>query len=341
MAGRTVSRPAAVIVAAFLVASCGVQVPSATTAPATPSPSAPKATFKPTAAPTASPTPSPTATPSLAERPFTVLVLGLDLGARTDAVMVVGIDPVSRTLSFASIPRDTINVPLPDGGTFTNQKINTFYHYAKSNPSTYPQGPARATVDMVGTMLGITIDYYATTTFGGFSALTQAMGGVTITLPKAVVDPYYQITMTNIGVSFPKGTQTLDGKRALIFVRTRQGDNDFERQRRQQAFVIAAGKQLLANPLLFGALLAVQGNLQTDFPLDEVPDLVSSIGNVDGWTINQAVLGPSQYESAASCPCGYALAPKVDEMQKLAALYFPWAVAPRQTPPERPIGGSS
>ena len=325
------SRPAAVIVAALLVASCGALVPSVTTGLATPSPAA-TPTVKPTAAPTASPTPSPTATPSLAERPFTVLVLGMDLGARTDVVMVVGVDPVSKALSFASIPRDTINVPLPGGGAFTAQKINTFYQYAKSNPSTYPQGPARATVDMVGTMLGITIDYYATTTFGGFSALAQAMGGVTLTLPKAVVDPYYQITMTNVGVSFPKGTQTLDGKRALIFVRTRQGDNDFERQRRQQAFLIAAGKQLLANPLLFGALLAVQGNLQTDFPLDEVPDLVSSIGNVDGWKINQAVLGPSQYESAASCPCGYALAPKVDEMRKLAVLYFPWAVAPQPEP---------
>jgi LCP family protein required for cell wall assembly len=251
----------------------------------------------------------------------------MDLEARTDVVMIVGVDPVTKTMAMASIPRDTINVPLPAGGTFTNQKINAFYNYARSKPGTYPQGPARATVDMVGGMLGIDIDFYASTTFNGFSALADAMGGVTITLPKAVVDPYYQITIHQVGVSFPKGTQKLDGKRALIFVRTRQGDNDFERQRRQQAFLVAAGKQLLANPVLFGALLAAKGNLQTDFPLTEVPDLISAIGKVDDWTINSAVLGPTKYESAASCPCGYALAPKLAEFKKLGRAWYPWAVS--------------
>lgn len=231
-------------------------------------------------------------------------------------------------MSLASIPRDTINVPLPGGGTLRNTKINAFYNMANGDRKRYPQGPARATADMVGGMLGIRIDYTASTTFGGFSRLVDAMGGVNITLPKAIVDPHYEVTTTDVGVRFPKGPQKLNGKRALIYVRTRYSDNDFERQRRQQAFLLAAGQQLLSNPKLLVALGRAQSNLTTDFPIDRLPTLIAAIRSVDGWTIRQVVLGPKKYESSASCSCGYALAPKLDAMREVSAEFFPWAVGP-------------
>lgn len=271
---------------------------------------------------------SPSPTPGLSARPFTVLVLGGDSHFLTDAVMVVGIDPANLTLAMASIPRDTVNVPLPGGGFLRNQKINTFYGLAAKDATTYPQGPGRATADMVGAMLGIHIDYYAVTTFGGFQNLVKAMGNVTITLPRAVVDPYYQPAPGKHGVRFPAGTQALDPARALIFVRTRQGDNDFERQRRQQAFLIAAGRQLLTHPELFVSLVSAQANLITDFPLDQVPTLIGTIGAIDDSNIRQIVLGPKTYESAATCTCGYALEPNLDAMRKLARSFYPWAVLP-------------
>ncbi|TAL07042.1 MAG: LytR family transcriptional regulator [Chloroflexota bacterium] len=308
-------------------AGCGPSPDS----PAAPTISPPPATDGPTtgpSSPSASPGGSPSPTPGLSGRPFTVLVLGGDSHFLTDAIMVVGIDPDGPTLSVASIPRDTVNVPLPDGGILRNQKINTFYGSAAKDSRTYPQGPGRATADMVGTMLGIHIDYYAVTTFGGFQNLVKAMGNVTITLPQAVVDPYYQPAPGKHGVRFPAGTQALDPARALIFVRTRQGDNDFERQRRQQAFLIAAGRQLVAHPELFVSLLSAQANLITDFPLDQVPTLIGTVGSIDDSNIRQIVLGPKTYESAASCTCGYALEPKLDAMRKLARSFFPWAVTP-------------
>ena len=316
------------LLAASIVAGCGDHTPSvAPTASGTsPSPSAsPVTSPSPSASPSPSPSPSPLA---LSERPFTVLVLGGDTGFRTDAVMVVGVDPLKKTVAMASIPRDTINVPLPDGGTFTNQKINAFYDFAAKNKARYPQGPGRATADMVGALLGIHIDYYAATTFDGFKRLTQAMGGVTVTLPKPVVDPYYQVTSTQTGVRFPSGTQTLVGERALIFVRTRQGDNDFERQRRQQLFLLAAGRQLLAKPSLAVALAAAAGNLVTDFPLDQVPTLIRTVASVGAKSVKQVVLGPRTWESNASCPCGYALQPNLTAMRATARQFFPWAVAP-------------
>lgn len=318
-----------VLTAIILIAGCGPQdrSPSAQTTPAAQASSTPLTTQTPE--PTLSPTQ--TASPTsldLAHRPFTVLVLGGDNDFRTDAIMVVGVDPGNGTLAIASIPRDTIKVPLPGGGTLGNRKINSFYGLASNSPAKYPQGPGRATADLVGTLLGIHIDYYAATSFGGFQNLVKAMGKVSITLPKAVVDPYYEVTVTQKGVKFPAGKQSLDPQRALIFVRTRQGDNDFERQRRQQAFLIAAGRQLVAHPELFVALLSAQSNLITDFPLDNVPALIGTVGSIDASNIKQIVLGPSVYESAATCTCGYALEPKVDAMRKLARSFYPWAVLP-------------
>ena len=189
-------------------AGCATPTPSPTVSAPT---VAPSDTSAPTPSAGPSPTAAPTEPPSLSERPFTVLVLGGDNDFRTDAVMVVGVDPVARTLAMASIPRDTINVPLPGGGTFTNQKINAFYDYAAAHPDIYPQGPGRATADMVGVTLGIKIDFYAATSFQGFTNIVDAFGGVTVNLPKAVVDPVYQVSTYVIGIRFPKGKQLLKG----------------------------------------------------------------------------------------------------------------------------------
>lgn len=311
------------------VAGCGDQTsPSPTTATAataSTSSAQPDSSPSPSTPVLSSPSPSPIL--DLATRPFTVLVIGGDLGWRTDSLDVVGVDPVKRTLAFASIPRDTIDVPLPDGGIFSDRKINAFYVFAAKNPTRYPQGPGRATADMVGTVLGIHVDYYAATSFAGFVSLVRALGGVTVNLPKAVVDPLYQVTLTNIGIRFPAGTQHLNPDRALIFVRTREGDSDFERQRRQQLFLLAAGRQVLAKPAQLAALLKAASNLSTDFPLDQTPALLAAFQGGPS-SVSNAVLGPKTYESAASCTCGYALSPNLVAMRRLAARFFPWAQTP-------------
>ena len=217
-------------------------------------------------------------------------------------------------------------MPLPGGGTFTNQKINAFYDFAAAHPADYPQGPGRASADLVGGALGIRIDFFAATSFNGFVAIVDAFGGVPVNVPKVIVDPTYQVTTSIIGIRFAKGLQTLNGQRSLIFVRTRHADNDFERARRQQLFLISAGKKLLAEPSLLAALTGASRNLVTDLPLAQIPGLLGVAGSIDLKSIKQAVLGPTSYETAASCTCGYALAPKLPEMRKLAAAYFPWAV---------------
>jgi LCP family protein required for cell wall assembly len=320
-----------VLFVAGLLSGCGSQnpTPAPSTQPPfdTPSASPDQPSSSPSATPMSSPSSSPDPVADILARPFTVLVIGGDLGWRTDALVVVGVDPTKRSLAFASIPRDTINVPLPGGGTFSNRKINAFYDMARKDPVRYPQGPARATADMVGELLGIHIDYFAATSFQGFMNLVRSMGGVAVNLPAPVVDRRYEVTKTSVGIRFPAGKQRLTPDRALIFVRTREGDSDFARQRRQQLFLLAAGRQVLSRPTLLPALLNAASNVSTNLPIAQIADLVTVFGKGPS-SVEATVLGPRTYERAAVCSCGYALAPKLDAMRALAARFFPFAVAP-------------
>jgi polyisoprenyl-teichoic acid--peptidoglycan teichoic acid transferase len=327
---RTSVRPVVGLIFALLLSACGA---APVVSPSGPAVAAPE-TAGPTATPTPRQSPSPLATPSSAPAstpsptaPFTILLLGADSAGRTDAIMVVGVDPVAKRVTYASIPRDTVNIPLPGGGTFKNRKINEFYNQAGKHAGTYPQGPGRATADAVEALLAIRVDYYARTNFGGFVALVNSLGRVPINLPSAVSDDFLQVGPNKFGYTFPKGAQTFDGRKALIFVRIRHRDTDFARQRRQQSFVTAAGLFVLRQPQLAAPLMAAaRKHLVTDFPLDRVDGYLAAMAGLDAANIKGVVLGPSRYETKADCPCGYALAPKLGEMRAEAAELFPWAV---------------
>src|SRR6188508_564714 len=91
--------------------------------------------------PAASPSPSvvPSASSSLnaemLDRRWTVLYVGTDLNAtreadgtapKTDALMVASLSADQSQLTLISLPRDTVDVPLADGGTWA-EKINSLY----------------------------------------------------------------------------------------------------------------------------------------------------------------------------------------------------------------------
>lgn len=310
---------------ALTVVACGPSaVPTPSDEPSTSIPSPRASPTRALATDRPSPDPSPTPEPL---KPFTILLLGADHDGRTDAMMVVGVDPIAERVTYASIPRDTVNVPLPDGTTFRNRKINEFHSYAGSHASAYPAGPGRATADMIGSLLAVRIDYYAFTTFAGFSALVDATGGVAIDLPDVVRDDFLQVGPNSFGITFPKGQQSLDGRKALIFVRIRHLDSDFARQRRQQQLVTAAGLQIIRQPALLDLLVvAARGHLRTDFPLDQASRYSVAMSGLDAADIEGVVLGPRRYEHLADCPCGYALEPDLAPIRSKAAELFPWAV---------------
>lgn len=137
---------------------------------------------------------------------------------RSDTLMLVHIDGDRRGASVISIPRDAW-VPVRGHAM---AKINAAFSYA---------GPSLA-VQTVEDLTGVRIDHLAVVDWAGFEQLTDAAGGVTVTVPQTVTDSARGITWT-------AGVHTLDGRQALAYVRQRYGlpGGDLDRVRRQQGFL--------------------------------------------------------------------------------------------------------
>lgn len=150
---------------------------------------------------------------------------------RSDTLMIVHIPKDRKKVYLVSIPRDSF-VPIYDekGETSGSNKIN----------SAFAEGGPLAAINTVEKLTGLKMDHLAIIDWEGFRDLSTAVGGVEVTIPRAFYDPQQEI-------QWDAGTQTLEGNRALQYVRTRYGliGGDFDRIKRQQNFMRALmGKML-------------------------------------------------------------------------------------------------
>jgi len=237
--------------------------------------------------------------------------------------MVVSLDPVSGMTGAFSIPRDTIDFPLPDGGVF-RQKANALYNYLQS--TTGDGGDAMKVA--VGRAFALEVDFYVFIGFQGVEQLVDAIGGVDVTLEKAYYDPYYWVTSTRRGWGLSAGTSHLDGDDALILARSRKGDNDFGRSRRQQLLVMAALDKVRGlGPTVLPRLLEIgAATVRTDLPLDRAVDLLEIAATADLDGAKRNVFGPRKYADGRG---GSTFSLKLD-------VCLAWIEA--NFPPERPLG---
>ncbi|MFC0215952.1 LCP family protein [Paenibacillus chartarius] len=149
---------------------------------------------------------------------------------RSDSMIVVSIDPVTKQGHLFSILRDTY-VKIPGEG---EDRINTAISYG---------GPNLA-MKTVGDLLGIPIQYYVYTDFDGFIALVDSIGGIDLEVEKDMkyIDSYDD---RKYDINLKKGFQHLDGKTALQYVRFRHdATSDFTRTERQRKFLQAVAVKL-------------------------------------------------------------------------------------------------
>jgi polyisoprenyl-teichoic acid--peptidoglycan teichoic acid transferase len=315
-----------VVIAAIIVLSA----PPRETATASPTPlptptASPSPTTTPRPTPSEAATPAPTADPLLGlDGRLTILLLGSDYrpahpGNRTDTIMIVSIDPTDGQTSVMSIPRDVARFPLPDGTTYA-PKINALYQHYVAEDGRATAGTEMKTV--IGGALGVEIDSYAVIGFEGVRKLIDAISGVDVVLDHAVSDPYYWVTGTQQGVYFPAGTNHLTGDRALIFARTRKGDNDYERARRQQLLVAATvAKVRAAGPSTLAKLLTLAPTyVRTDLPLAQAADIMAIAKVADLGTDQKVVLGPRSYADGVSGSTDIIL--KMDVIRALVARWM-------------------
>jgi len=168
--------------------------------------------------------------------PTNTLIIGVDARvgrtrSRADTLLLMRTDPDSGRIKYLSIPRD-YRVELPGQGT---QKINASFFFA---------GQAGA-IRAVKQLTGVPIHHVIVIKFNGFPKMVDAVGGVTVNNPTALVDCPYEAGRT---VSFPAGRLDLSGARALEYARARQGEcgGDFGRALRQQAVVAGMKSKVLS-----------------------------------------------------------------------------------------------
>lgn len=163
----------------------------------------------------------------LVSKPTQILLLGTDGdetaaradARRSDSIMIVRTDPGRHRLAYLSIPRD-LRVDIPGYGA---NKINSAFQLG---------GPALA-LKTVKALTGLEIDHVVLVNFADFRQVIDALGGVDINVQKPILSnrfdcPYATQERCSAweGWRFRKGTQHMDGRRALIYSRIRENRLD-------------------------------------------------------------------------------------------------------------------
>jgi LCP family protein required for cell wall assembly len=255
---------------------------------------------------------APQLTAPRAGKPVDILIIGSDrragqpdLGARSDTLLVVRLDPRTGSVSMLSVPRDLL-VTIPGYG---QNKIN----------AAYSLGGARLALIVVHRLLGVPINHFVDIDFNGFKQVVDRLGGAYLMIDRR----YYNNTAVTdyASIDIQPGYQRLNGAHALDWVRFRHDQNgDFTRIVRQQMFLremkreLAGSATLTSLPRFLSVMSILSRNVTSDISslgkLYAIVSLALSLNthhiyqtHVDGSTptingISYVVATPGQVQAA-------------------------------------------
>lgn len=228
-----------------------------------------------------------------------LLLLGSDAGrdrkgVRTDSMIVASIDTKTGNTVLIGLPRNLENVPFPASNPLHRlwpngfgcpkdcMLTNVWEQAAGAHPDLFPGDPnpgLTTTRGAIGEVLGLRIDAYTIVDLRGFQSLVNAMGGVTVNVPRRLPIGGGKIQGTNPQRYYPitgyiePGRQRLYGYKALWFSRSRSDSDDNDRMRRQRCMVGSMVSQINPMSLLgkYAQLASVfKKNISTDIQQDEL-----------------------------------------------------------------------
>jgi LCP family protein required for cell wall assembly len=219
----------------------------------------------------------------------------------TDTIIIASIDPIAKEASLLSIPRD-LWVKSPSG---YQSKINEVYADAKyavlNNYSSKQRGSTealdkaeKAGLDAikktVSDSMGVPIHYYTMIDFTGFRKAIDTVGGIKIDVEEPLIDPSMAWENGGRATLAEAGIQNFDGKKALMYARSRKGSSggDFDRAERQRQVILALKDKVLstgtlANPIKLNQLIGDFGtNVSTDFSTNEILRIYDLMKEISG-----------------------------------------------------------
>ena len=218
----------------------------------------------------------------------------------TDTLILLTVDPLTKTAGMLSIPRDMwVNIP-----GFGYSRINTAWTLGRG--SKLPGGGPALTMKTVSHFIGVPVDYYVQVDFDTFVDVIDLIGGVDIYNDENIVlDPMSH------GKDFPKvrltccGVRHLNGTVALAYSRCRhaeQGckDGDVGRAKRQQKVIFGIRDKVLT-PENFPKLFArapelyqtFSAGIHTNLTLTDATELAVLVRDIPEDSIKHGVIDNS------------------------------------------------
>jgi LCP family protein required for cell wall assembly len=205
-------------------------------------------------------------------QPTIALVIGTDrrkgfqadLTGRSDTLILVRADPINKSLSLLSFPRDLMVTVKCPGRPDVHDRIN----------AAFADCGTAGSVETVKALTGLPINYFVTVNFRGFMDLVNNLGGVWMDIDhRYLCDPQNCPDVSKVNIL--PGYQRLNATNALGFVRFRHFDSDIYRNARQQLFLKALKQQIssqmsidtvleIANAIEHNVVVGRGGNKQLD-----------------------------------------------------------------------------
>lgn len=202
-----------------------------------------------------------------------VMILGVDQRAddvgRSDTLMVATLDTESGKGALLSVPRDT-RLAIDGHG------------YDKANHA-YAFGGHALSMSAVEKLLGVPMDHYLIINTSAFERIIDAIGGVDINVEKRM---HYEDPWDDNGglvIDLYPGEQHMDGKKAIQYVRYRDGEGDIGRIGRQQKFMRAVLAKVISPeilPRLPKLVEEVSSAVKTDMSLTEMLDFAQRLKGI-------------------------------------------------------------
>ncbi len=210
----------------------------------------------------------------------------------TDTMLLLRFDPATKKLTALSIPRDTRTTIEGLGTT----KINA------ANVEGGPALSAKATSELLN---GVPIDRYIRINVQGVEKLIDALGGVTVYVPK---DMKYQDDSQHLYINLKAGKQHLNGNKALQLLRYRHDEaGDIGRIQRQQMLMRAFAEQALSPATLTRLpqiLSVIQSHLDTNLSMEELMALVNAGAQANRSNVQMLML-PGRFSEAGEYRTSY------------------------------------
>ena len=266
-----------------------------------------------------------------------ILMLGIDHRCdeegptRTDSMMVISVDPVGKSVSALSLPRDTwVEIPA-----FGSDRINQAHYFGEANE--YPGGGPALAMETVSNFLGVDIDHFITINFEGFRDFINLIDGIQVNVPEAIDDPTYPDECYGMeGFQIDAGVQSMNGPIALKYARTRASANgDIDRAGRQQAVILAV-RQKLVDINMIPSLIArspqlwrsFQDNMKTSLTDKQVIQLALLAQEVKTEDINTGVIDFNYVYNETTIDGRQVLMPNVEAIRDLRETLFAPVAAP-------------